>query len=584
MLLLLLFSLLAGIATVLSPCIIPILPAVFSGGLQKGKYRPIGIVLGLILSFSFFTLTLTSIVRATGISPDFLRYLSIGSITLFGCIMVFPSLSDAFARLTSFSASAGTALQKQASTSGNSGFLSGFILGISLGLLWTPCAGPILASITTLALTGSVTSTAVLLTLAYGVGAGIPLLLIAYGGNRALASSRFFASRSESIRKAFGVVMIATALAMLLGLDRQLQIIAIQYLPSFQPDSSATIQQALSKLDTSNSPLKGQLQGKPMDNVQITKESGSVLPDLGTAPEFAGISTWVNSNSLTLASLKGKVVLVDFWTYTCINCIRTLPYVTQWYNTYKDKGFVVIGIHTPEFEFEKSTLNVQSAVKRFSIHYPVGQDNAYATWTAYDNHYWPAHYLIDKQGHIRQVHFGEGNYTETENAIRSLLDMDPILNESTRVSQKRVTPETYLGYERATSYTESMLSVAHDAVVEYKFSPPLAANEVGLQGSWLATSQSIVSQSNESKLALQFTAGKVHLVFAGKSTTALTVLLNGKSVSKENQSTDYDANGKLFVTEDREYTLVDLHEQYGSHLLEITVPKGIEAYAFTFSE
>src|SRR5258708_2148634 len=345
--------------------------------------------------------------------------------------MIFPTLSEGFEQLTAFVSNMGNKLQSQEATK-NTGFFGGFLLGISLGLLWTPCAGPILASVTTLALTGNVNLTAVFLTIAYGFGGGVPILLIAYGDNRALTSSRFLSSKATGIRKVFGVVMIATALAMLFNLDRQLQLIAIQYFPSLQPDSSSAVQLALKNLGKSNDQLSRQLQGKPLDKVSMVDQTGGALPDLGPAPELTGITAWINSTPLTLASLRGKVVLVDFWTYTCINCIRTLPYVTTWYNTYKDQGFVVIGVHTPEFEFEKKYSNVVDAVNRFKILYPVAQDNNYATWNAYQNQYWPAHYLLDKQGHIRQVHFGEGNYTETENAIRSLLGMDPLLKEDVK--------------------------------------------------------------------------------------------------------------------------------------------------------
>src|SRR5258708_156488 len=254
----------------------------------------------------------------------------------------------------------GNKLQSQEATK-NTGFRGGFLLGISLGLLWTPCAGPILASVTTLALTGNINLTAVFLTLAYSLGAGIPLLLIAYGGNRALTSSKFLSSKASNIRKAFGIVMIATALAMLFNLDRQLQLLAIQYVPILQPDANSSIQQALQNLGKSNTQMTSKLQGKPLDKVSLVDQTGGALPDLGLAPELTGITGWINSDPTTLASLRGKVVLVNFWTYTCINCIRTLPYVTTWYNTYKDQGLVVIGVHTPEFEFEKNHANVVDA-------------------------------------------------------------------------------------------------------------------------------------------------------------------------------------------------------------------------------
>lgn len=570
MIILLVFSFLAGIATVLSPCIIPILPAVLSGGIQQGRFRPIGIILGLILSFSFFTLTLSAIVRATGISPDVVRYIGIGAIALFGLIMLVPKLSDLFSQLTAFAASAGNSLQMKTNTSTAHGFGSGFLLGISLGLIWTPCAGPILASVTTLALTGNVNLAAIFLTLAYSLGAGLPLLFIAYGGNRVANSSRSFAKHAERIRQLFGVLMILTAIGIAFGIDRSLQLITIRYFSGLQPDTNARVSEELQKL-------------KQQGTFSLPTLPGTNrLSDYGKAPELTGITGWINTEPLTLASLRGKVVLVDFWTYSCINCIRTFPYLTRWYETYKDKGFVIVGIHTPEFEFEKSRDNVIDATKRFAITYPVAQDNQYATWNAYSNQYWPAHYLIDKEGTIRMVHFGEGKYEETENAIRTLLDEEPMEVTSQQSIRKPLTPETYLGYQRAQGYVPQM-RIQRDTATTYTTPSVLYEDSVGLEGTWSIGSEQIRCVSN-CRIHMNFLASKVFLVLSGSTKEPIDVFLDGKTTPSAYRTKDYSSTGVIQFDMDRAYDLIDLGKDYGRHTVTINIPTGLSAYAFTFGE
>ena len=383
MLILCIFAFLAGIATTLSPCILPVLPILLSAGVAKGRWRPFGIILGVILSFTFFTLALNALVKATGVSPNFLRYLAIIVIIFFGLVMIFPALSNWFARLTAPLQSVGTSLGER----GKEGFYSGIIVGVSLGLVWTPCAGPILATIATLVATSSVTLNAIFLTLFYSLGAALPMFLIMYGGNRALLSSRTLSKYSESIRKFFGVLMVIGGLLLAFNWDVYFNQLAINYFPFVQVDTNPNVQNELSKLqNVGASPFF------PM------KESSLGLPNYGKAPDFVGIDHWINSPPLHLSDLKGKVVLVDFWTYSCINCIRTFPYLRKWYDTYHDKGFVIVGVHTPEFEFEKKFSNVEDAAKRFHLTYPIAQDNDYKTWQAFHNSYWPAHFLIDQRG------------------------------------------------------------------------------------------------------------------------------------------------------------------------------------------
>lgn len=306
MLLLIAFAFLAGIFTILSPCILPILPAILSGGTLQGKWRPLGMILGLIASFTFFTLSLTLIVHATGLSPNVLRYAAIVIIALFGLIMLFPRLSDWFAQATAPLANWGQRIQK---TPTKSGFGGGFLFGIALGLLWTPCAGPILAAITTLVATQSINSAMILLTLAYSIGAGIPLFLIAYGGGKVIQSSRFLSSHSEGIRQFFGALMLLTALAIAMHWDMTLQQKIATLVPPILIEDNPLVKKELEK---------------------IREPNALGIPEVGKkSPEFVGITNWINSPPLSLMQLKGKVVLVDFWTYSCINCLRTLPYLEK---------------------------------------------------------------------------------------------------------------------------------------------------------------------------------------------------------------------------------------------------------------
>ncbi len=557
MLLLLIFAFLAGIVTVFSPCILPILPAILSAGTARGRLRPLGVIVGLVVSFTFFTLTLSALVEAFGISASWLRIAAMLLIAAFGLIMIFPRLSDWFAAKTASFSAFGTKIQSEGEQHVKTGFWSGFILGIALGLIWTPCAGPILAAISTLVATNQISWNTILLTLAYSIGAGIPMFLIAYGGNRALESSRFLAKHSEGIRKGFGVLMILTALAIATNADVAFQQWVARAFPAIPIENNSFVRQELNTL-------------RSQDH---TSEVGK--------PDFVGINTWLNSPPLTLEQLHGKVVLVDFWTYSCINCIRTLPYITHWYDTYKDKGLVVVGVHTPEFAFEKDKANVADAIKRFHIHYPVALDNHYKTWQAFHNEYWPAHYLFDQKGNLSMVHYGEGGYGETENAIRSLLGLPPIAEKEKPFSHRYITPETYLGYQRAERTANSLKP---DKMADYTYQSALGDDQVGLKGEWLVGDESITSDGLFSELDLNFIATRVYLVLGGHSSQPITVELDGKHLPKEYYTVDMDSQGRIFVKEPRKYDILNLHGHYGRHLLTLHFPAGIQAYAFTFGD
>ncbi len=532
--LLLFFAFLAGIFTVLSPCILPILPAILSAGTAQGRLRPLGIILGLICSFTFFTLTLTAIVHATGLSPNVLRYGAIVLIFLFGLVMIFPKLSNWFAAVTAPVANLGQKLTKP-----SSGFYGGAIFGVALGLLWTPCAGPILAAITTLVATHAINLMTVLMTISYSLGAGVPMFLIAYGGSRIVQSSRFLSQHSEGIRQIFGVLMVGVAVVLTFHWDMLVEQKLSRFIPSTVVENNEKVQQLL--------------------------QGGKKLGDLGKAPELVGITGWINSPPLTMEELKGKVVLIDFWTYSCINCLRTLPYLEKWDADYKDRGLVIIGVHTPEFEFEKDPKNVEEAAKRLGVDYPIALDNHYQTWQAFHNNFWPAHYLIDQEGNIRMEHFGEGSYRETENAIRELLGLSPLNLPEVQSVSMPMTPETYLGYSRGRSY---LVEIKPGEIENYDYTEPLGDDQVGLRGSWQVEEEYIAPQGDDCYLTLNFLAKRVYLVLSGSSQKPIQVMLDGKSA------------GEFKMDGDRKYDIVST--TYKRHQLVLKLPEGVHAYAFTF--
>ena len=557
MVILLIFAFLAGFVTIFSPCILSIAPILFTAGSNGNHKKPFGIVIGLIVSFSFFTLTLSNIVRATGISPDIFRYIALVVVIFFGLTMIIPSFEQAFTTLTQHIARAGSFIQEH-SIAMHEHFISGFVLGIALGLLWTPCAGPILATITTLAATGHTTLSTILITLAYTTGAAIPMLLFCFGGSKIMNSVTSLAPYTHAIRTVFGIIVIASALAIAFHVDIMIQEKIARWFPAISVEKSMVVEEELN----------------------ILRESKGIQPMI-QAPELVGITDWINSEPLALAQLKDKVILLDFWTYSCINCIRTLPYVKQWYESYKNDDFIIIGIHTPEFPFEQNVHNVKNAVDRFGITYPVALDNDYKTWRAYNNHYWPAHYLIDQQGTIVKTHFGEGGYVEMEDAIRALLNIPPCKKREGQPCTQIITPETYLGFERAKNYHQS-ISLHKNVPAAYQTIGSLGDNQVGLQGTWTITSDFAQSNSDTSSLELNFVANHVYLVMQSDQPQELTLLLDGKPVPEKYRTRDMNAEEKIIVHEARMYEIIDLKEDYGRHVLTLQCPQGIKAYVFTF--
>jgi len=575
MILLLLFSFLSGMGTILAPCIWPVLPIVLSSSLAgRDHWRPLGITLGVMLSFAFFTLTISTLVRVFHLDPNILRVFAVIVISFLGFMMLIPSLGAWVDVMISRLSNA-----FGGKTVAGNGFLPGFVTGLSLGIVWSPCAGPILATIATLAAIGKVNVDVVLVTIAYVIGVGLPLFAFAYGGQRFVAKARGLSKYTGIIQRVFGVLMILTALAILTNYDQKFQLAVLNRFPALGTaingfENSQVVTKQLAKLKGTTAPQSG--------------TSSDLLNANLPAPDFVGINKWLNpEKAISITDLKGKVVLVDFWTYTCINCIRTLPHVTSWYDKYKDQGFVVIGIHTPEFAFEHDTNNVLHAISMYNIHYPVAQDNDYATWNNYNNQYWPAEYLIDKNGVIRRTHFGEGEYDQMEQAIQLLLkdaghkvtakiDTMPDTTPKTQLS-----PETYVGADRMQYYDPSGNTGVTKRYFVLAGDPHLNAFNLG--GNWDIQSGNAVT-GESAVLNYNFYADKVYLVLrpgTNKNPT-VKVFIDNKPADSTNAGADV-VNGVVTIDSDRLYNLIDLKGHPGAHLLRFEFQNsGTEVFAFTF--
>jgi cytochrome c biogenesis protein CcdA/thiol-disulfide isomerase/thioredoxin len=562
MLFLTMFAFLAGIVTVLSPCILPLLPIILSSSDASGKQKPLGVVTGFTLSFTFFTLFLAAIVQYSGIPADSLRVFAIFVLVIFGLSLLLDPVQKQIEVLFGKVANLIPAGQNK------KGFLGGVLVGISLGLLWTPCVGPILASVISLAITGTVTAQTFLITLAYALGTAIPMLMIMFAGSAALKKVPWLAKNSAKIQKGFGVVMLLTALGIFFGIDREFQTYILTTFPNYgvgltKFEDNEKVNNELTNLG--NSDNSGTFQAKP------------------TAPELIQGGQWYNSNPLKLSDQKGKVVLVDFWTYTCINCIRTLPYLSNWWDKYHDQGLVIVGVHSPEFEFEKDASNVQKAINDFQIKYPVMQDNDFATWRAYKNRYWPAKYLIDKNGVIRYTHFGEGDYDETEKMIQLLLNEDSEVKVNESIANPKYdinsrTPELYLGSDRI-QYFASPEAIKVGIQSQYSKPNSLPNNFFAYEGLWTLENE-YATPASGAKLHLNFSAKEVFIVARPKNNSCLmNIKIDGRY---EYLGEDSSNEGNVNVDSDRLYKIIKL-DTPGQHLLLIEfLDDNCEIFAFTF--
>ena len=564
MVLLIIVAFVAGLVTAVSPCVLPILPIVLASGVDGDRRRPYLVIAGLIASFSFFTLASVQIIDAFHLPSSTLRDAAIVVIALFGLTLLVPMLAVAWERLTARVPAVGAGLARP-------GVAGGLITGVGLGLVWTPCAGPILGAITSLAVTAPDSRATLALVVAYAIGAGLPLLGIALGGRAALARLHLRAASARASR-IFGVLVLATAGLMAVGADTAISADLTSALPNWTGtlqtlERTGPVQSALRDIGAGSGAAGGSGANGPM------------------APEITGIDHWLNSPPLTLAGLRGKVVLIDFWTYSCINCIRTLPYVEGWYQKYGPEGFVVIGIHTPEFAFEHDTGNVAAAVARFGITYPVAQDNEYATWQAYSNQYWPADYLIDANGNIADTHFGEGNYAQTDARIRSLLAdagraglPTPAASAAAPPFLAGETAETYLGSDRAVSLAGP--HIISPGTAQFSFPSQLPDDEFALSGTFDVQPQYVTATQAGDKLELSFYARDVYLVMAADSPVPATVTVTGAEGAVATE--DVAADGSMTIGQARLYHLVRIDPANRATVTITFGAPGVRAFAFTF--
>jgi cytochrome c biogenesis protein CcdA/thiol-disulfide isomerase/thioredoxin len=547
-----LFAALAGILTIGAPCILPLLPLLLGTAIGKsGKLRPLFITLGFVITFAVVAFIFGAFTRVLGLSQNTLRDVAVILLTIFGIFMIWPA---PFEKLTEYMNGFINKANNIGQQAGN-GNLGGFLLGMMLGVIWTPCAGPVLGSILTLIATRENLGGAALLLIAYAVGAGIPMLAIAYGGQYVTTRVRAITKYSRRIQQVFGVLIILLAVAIHFNYDTKIEAKLISLAPGLQ----------LSLPASSNTNAGG----APASNNGTDK---TALGNYGPAPEFTGIDDWLNGSPQTIAGLKGKVVLVDFWTYSCINCIRTLPYVTTWYNTYHADGLEVIGVHTPEFSFEKDSNNVMDAIKSNGIKYPVAQDNEYATWDAYHNDSWPAEYLIDQNGTIVAEDFGEGNYDVMENNIRSLLGLNGGATLSVAATTPNFsdigTPETYFGLARQQYMTAQQ--TASPTEQNYTLPSNLALNEFGVGGTWQFDDQYAQLTSGAGTLAMHFHSSKVYMVASSAKPVTVKVYIDGTYYKD------------VTISSSMLYTLYDSNT-YADHTIELQIPSaGLEAFTFTF--
>jgi len=595
-------SYLGGVLTILSPCILPVLPFVFARADQPFIKSGLPLLLGMAVTFAGVA-TLAAVGGGWAVQANqYGRFAAIVLLAFFGVTLLFPELAD---RLTRPLVGVGDRLSRSASGGAGSGssFAPSFLLGVATGLLWAPCAGPILGLVLTgAALQGASVQTSLLL-LAYAAGAATSLALALLIGGRVFSVMKRSLGAGEWIRRGLGVAVLVGVAAIALGLDTG-------FLTRVSLASTASVEQTLiDKMPAAraNEPSKpsvvmtggsNAMSGAPAMMMKARPAAAAnALPVEGQLPSLSGAVEWLNSPPLTAEGLRGKVVLVDFWTYSCINCLRAIPYVSAWAEKYRTQGLVVIGVHAPEFAFEKTIDNVRRAAKDLNISYPVAIDNDYAIWRAFDNQYWPAHYFIDAQGRIRHHHFGEGEYDQSEKIIQQLLaeagegDVShDLVAVDARGAQAAAdidnvkSPETYIGYARAENFASPGGAVPDKPQV-YAAAPQLQLNQWSLAGDWTVGGERAVLNEPNGRIAYRFHARDLHLVLApaadGKP-VRFRVSIDGKAPEADH-GVDTDDRGEGVVSEQRLYQLVRQGKPIADREFEIEfLDPGAQAFAFTF--
>ncbi|WP_397457462.1 cytochrome c biogenesis protein DipZ [Pseudomonas lurida] len=577
---LLVLAYLGGVLTIVSPCILPVLPFVFARTGQPFLRSGLPLLAGMAVTFALVA-SLAAVGGGWVVQVNqYGRWLALLCVALFGLTLLLPQLSE---RLTRPLVAAGSRLSAAAGADARPRPGASFLIGVATGLLWAPCAGPILGLVLTgAALQGASIGTTLLL-LAYAAGAATSLALALLVGGKVFGLMKKSLGAGEWLRRGLGALMLAGVAAIALGLDTGV-------LSRLSTASTGGLEQS----------LVDKLSAKPEQKggaMMAAANHRDTLPIEGTLPPLEGAVQWLNSPPLTAEALKGKVVLVDFWTYSCINCLRTLPYVKAWAEKYRDQGLVVIGVHAPEFAFERDVSNVTKAMKDLGITYPVAIDNAYKIWRAFDNQYWPAHYFADAKGQIRYHHFGEGDYAESERVIQQLLREAGARNVAGGLIQADAkgvqqapdmnevqSPETYLGFQRAENFI-STGTLATNQVANYPAAGNLALNHWTLEGQWNVGGQQATLDQPGGRIVYRFHARDLHLVLgpgADGKPVRFNVTVDGQAPG-DAHGTDVAPDGSGTVTEQRLYQLVRQPGAVQDHTFTIEfLDPNVAAYAFTF--
>ena len=574
---LLLVGFIGGLLTGISPCIIPVLPVIFfSGGTQGARpdqdaqsaftgRRPYLVILGLVVSFSFFTLAGTFLLTLLHLPQSTIIWIGIVALVLVGFGLIFPPferiLEKPFAWIP----------QRQAS-----GDHGGFLLGLALGAVFVPCAGPVLAVVVAAGVSGTISASILIETFAFAIGVAIPLLIFALAGRRIAERISAFRRHQRGIRITAGIVMIALAAAVvpLYNLPQLL----LQLVPDYTNQLQAATAGIGSTVGFGSSKTSASSGSNTDTGSTACSAEAANLVNCGAAPALVGLTGWYNTadnKPVTLASLKGKVVLIDFWAYSCINCQRSTPHLDAWYKTYQNDGFVILGIHAPEYAFEHVRANVVSSAKQQGIEYPIALDNNFDTWNAYDNEYWPAEYLIDAKGQVRHIDFGEGGYSTTETLIRQLLTASNpgvTLPKATEVANltptHALTSETYLGAERVPQANFKSPIGYQTGSANYTFPKTLGLDDLAFTGRWTTAAQTATSGSDTSAIRLHYEASHVYLNVGGTGTLTIT---DSKGTRTINVSGPPDIRD-----------VVAPGSVYSNSIVTITLSKGLTAYSFTF--
>lgn len=607
--LLFVLAFLGGALTILSPCILPVLPFVFTRAGEPFRRSGLPMLIGMAITFAAVA-TLAAVGGSWVVGANqWGRWVALVLVLVFGLALLLPSLAD---RLSRPFVALGNRLTTKAGADGSP--TSSLLLGVATGLLWAPCAGPILGLILTgAALNGANIETSLLL-LAYAAGSAVSLAAALLLGGKVFAALKRSLGAEEWIRRVLGGAVVVGALAIAFGLDtgflarvstptatRIEQALFGRFMPDRQPkpdeDDVLLPGPAMSGGSANGGAMSGGKTGAMSGGAMMSARGARGLPVIGNLPPLDGATEWLNSAPLTADGLRGHVVVIDFWTYSCINCLRALPYVKAWYEKYRSQGLVVIGIHAPEFAFEKNLRNVRREVKELGIEYPVAVDNDYALWRAFGNEYWPAHYFVDASSNIRHTHFGEGEYDESERVIQQLLveagntgapsGLVAAAGEGAALASDEahvLTPETYIGHARADNFTSPGGQVPGVAHV-YSAPPKLGVNEWALDGNWTVGEESATASGTPARIVFHFQARDLHLVLgpaADGKPVRFRVRLDGAAPGADHGS-DIDADGNGTVSEERLYQLIRQSGDVRDRTFEIEfLDPGVVGYAFTF--